>query len=272
MNRRVIAIVTALLAAGLGGLIVLVYASGAEQRALAALDPVEVLIVAEPIPEGTPASALTDLVTATALPASAVGPGALTTLEDVADHVTTTAMQPGEQVLASRFADPATLATPGRVEVPEDMHEVSVLLDAPRALGGHLTAGETVGVVISRNEPDPRETHLTQHRVLVTAVQGGLPPVAPATDAATADPAAAGASTDETAATQSAPPLPESAVMVSLAVPTEDVEEIVFAAEYHRLWLTREGETVPADPTEIVTDATLWPDRPNLPAPQEEQP
>ena len=50
----------------------------------------------------------------------------------------------------------------------------------------------------------------------------------------------------------------KSLVYVSLALNTEDVEEVVYAAENARIWLTREGESVPGDPTAPVTGDSLW--------------
>lgn len=241
MNRRVIAAVLAIVLAAVGGVLLVSYVSGAEQRAMAGLDPVSVLVVAEPITEGTPAEELGELVTTEVIPATAVGPGAVSGLDELAGQVAITDLQPGEQLLASRFTDPESLATDAEVEVPEDMHQLSVLLDSQRVLGGNLTPGTTVGVFISLNE-DP-QTHLRLHKVLVTKVQGGLTPPVPEPEDGQG-PAAA--------------PLPEGSVMVTLALSPADAETVVFAAEYENIWLSLEGAEVPESGTRIVTRENVY--------------
>lgn len=252
MSRRVLAVTAALVLALVGALIVLGYAAGADRRAMASLEPVDVLVALETVPAGTPVESLEGLVAVETVPARAVGPGALTSLEAVSGQITGSVLLPGEQLLETRFADPASLTDATVIPVPADMHEVSIQLDGPRALGGKVQAGDTVGVVMSLNSDLPH-TQLTYHQVLVTRVQGGL--TDPLPQPAPEDPAA---QTSPPAPTPD--PLPGGAVMVSLAVTTEQVEEIVFAAEYERIWLTREGPDVPAEPTETVTGENLWKD------------
>ena len=74
MNRRVVAVAVAVLLALLGAALLLRYVSAADERAMADLQPVSVLIATAPISEGTPASALGELVETRELPATAVGP------------------------------------------------------------------------------------------------------------------------------------------------------------------------------------------------------
>lgn len=252
MTRRLLAIGGALALALIGILLVVNYAADADRRALAELDPVQVLVAAETVPQGTSTDALGALVTVETLPATAVGPGALTSLNAVAGRVTDTVVVPGEQLLETRFVDPDTLIDPAVVPVPEGMHEVSVLLDGPRALGGKIRAGDTVGVAVSSNG-DP-STRLSYHKVLITRVQGGLNPAPTPADEAPTE------TGDEVpvAAAPSADPLPGGSVMVSLALVPEHVEEVVYAAEYERIWLTREGADVPEGTTGRVTGDGFW--------------
>lgn len=241
MNRRIVAGVLAVLLAGLGGVLVIGYATGADQRAMAGMDPVAVLVVAQTVPEGTAAEELGDLVSTEELPSTAVAPGALSSVAEVAGLVTTTELLPGEQLFAGRFVDPQALADAARVEVPEGMHQLSVLLDPQRVLGGHLTPGATVGVFISVT--DPAETHLVQHKVLVTDVQGGIVPASqdePDPDAATAA------------------PVGEGSVMVTLAVEGPDAEQIVFGAEHGSIWLSLEDTEADDSETRIVDRESVY--------------
>ena len=52
-------------------------------------------------------------------------------------------------MLASRFIDPASLDNAQSAPVPEGLQEVSVQLDAQRALGGNVVPGDTVGMFFS---------------------------------------------------------------------------------------------------------------------------
>ncbi|MDD9205591.1 RcpC/CpaB family pilus assembly protein [Georgenia sp. 10Sc9-8] len=244
MSRRLLAAVVAVLLAGLGAVLVFNYVSGAEQRALAGMDPVEVLVVAEPIARGTPGEDLGDLVTIEALPATAVGPGAVSDLGEMAGQVAVTDLHPGEQLLASRFTDPESFAAEAAVEIPEGLHQVSVLLDSQRVLGGNLLPGATVGVFISLTGDEP-QTHLALHKVLVTKVQGGItaPPATPE-EGAEEPPAAA--------------PMPEGSVMVTFALSPADAEKVVYAAEYESIWLSIENAEVPETGTRIVTRENVY--------------
>ncbi|ROR73244.1 Flp pilus assembly protein CpaB [Bogoriella caseilytica] len=242
MNRRVLAAVVALLLAAVGSFVLLQYVSAADQRAVAGLEPVRVLVTTEAIAEGTPAEDLAESVSSELVPATAVGPGALSSLDELGGQVTATALEPGEQVLAGRFILPEELAETAEVEVPDDLHQVSILLEPQRVLGGQLAPGAAVGVIISVDGEDPR-THLTLHQVLVTRVQGGITSASPEAEDGSAPPAPA--------------PMPEGSVMVTLALSPDEAEKLVFAAEFERVWLSLEGPEAPESGTRIVARDTV---------------
>jgi pilus assembly protein CpaB len=237
MRRRLLAAAAALVLAVLGAVVLLAYARGADQRAMAGLRTVQVLVVAQPIAAGTPAEDLAELVSTEQLPAAAGVPGRITDLADLAGQVATAELQPGEQLLASRFAVPGSLQTPGTVAVPAGTEEVSVLLEPQRAVGGRLAAGDLVGVFVSL---DPPATHAVLHRVLVTQVQGAPAPADSAAQAE-ADTASAGSSA------------PTASLMVTLALTAEQAEGVVFGAEHGSLWLSLEPDGADLDETEVIT-------------------
>jgi pilus assembly protein CpaB len=88
---------------------------------------------------------MADLVTVKTLPAAALAPGAVQDVSTLAGLVSTAALEPGEQVLASRFADPATLA-PAPPSVPRGKQQISIDVEPQRLLGGELVPGATVAV------------------------------------------------------------------------------------------------------------------------------
>jgi pilus assembly protein CpaB len=202
MRRRLLAAFAALVLLFVGTVVLLAYVRGADARALAGVRTTEVLVADRPIPEGTPAEELTALVRTEVLPAKAALEGRVTDLGDLAGQVATVDLQPGEQLLAGRFAASEDLGTPGVVPVPDGLQEVSVQLEPQRAVGGRLAAGDAVGVVVSLED---KRTHAVLHDVLVTQVQG-----APA-------PAEQDASGTETAAASAAP---TSSLLVTLAPST----------------------------------------------------
>jgi pilus assembly protein CpaB len=240
VKRRVIAAITAVLLAGVGAVVLLGYVGNADRRAMAGLQPVDVLVVTAAVPEGTTAEALAKLVTTKTLPATSVVKGALSSLATISGQVSTTDLQTGEQVLASRFADPASLANAGDVPVPPGLQQIALSLDPQRALGGHLTAGATVGVFISlpKEGESPAQTHLVQHKVLVTKVDGGTTTPAPEGGIGTAT-------------------SPGAALMVTLAVSSHNAETLVYGAEHGTLWLSLEPPGAVVSGTRVVTRANV---------------
>jgi len=235
MKRRIIAAVAAVVMAAAGAVSLYSYVSRADARAMASLESVQVLVVAKPILKGTAADQLTTEVVSTTLPKVAVVPTAVSSMADLGSMVATVDLQPGEQVIGSKFADRASLADAQAAPVPPGLQEVSLRLDSQRALGGNVTPGDTVAVILTVE----KKTHLALNNILVSRVQGGLAPVP--SDAETADEPA---------------PLPDGSVMVTLAVTPKQAEQIVSATENGSVWLALEPTTVPPDAS-IVTEASV---------------
>jgi pilus assembly protein CpaB len=238
VKRRVIAALTALLLAAVGGILLLAYVSGADRRAMADLAPASVLVVTKAVPEGATASEITDSVEVRQLPGVAVAPDATSSLSELGNLVTTTALQPGEQLLRSRLADPAVLQAAKGVVVPRGMHQVSVQLEPQRAVGGKVVAGDTVGVFLSVVDEKVSYTQLKLHKVLVTAVAGGAVPAA------------------EDGSTEAQPA--QEKLTVTLAAKAPDVAKIVFTAEHGTIWLSAEPADAPDDSVPVLTKGNLY--------------
>lgn len=233
MKIRIIAgVVMAVLA--LSGLVLVnSYVGSAEARALDKQEPREVYLVTAPVPKGTPVEELGESIALHTVPAAVVPEGALSSLEDQGGKVAGVNLEPGEQLLASRLVDPQALEAPGTVPVPKGMQEVTVQLDAARVVGGQLAAGDTVGVIVSFEGEGDREAKTIKdlHKVLVTAVQGAPSGSSTATSDAEGAPVS-----------NSAPAVPEGAMLITLAVKADTAEKIVYASEFGRIWLTHEPE------------------------------
>jgi len=240
MNRRLVSAIAAGVLALLGAALLVGYVNSADSRAIADLDPIEVLVVSAPIAQGTPAEEIAASVTTQSLPRKAVGPDPVRSLAEVADRVASTDLLPGEQLLGARFVTPQSLERFGGIPAPEGYHQVTIALDAPRIVGGTITAGDTVGVFISL--PEPPQTHLTLHKVVVTRVQGGLGSSEPT----------------EVSDNPDAAPVPDGGAMVTMALTARQAETVVFAAEFGTIWLSLEDPTVPESGTRIVTPGNVY--------------
>ena len=238
MNSRVLASAAAAVLAVAGSFLLVSYTNGAEQRALAGVQTSEVLIISAEVPAGTPADVVLQSATKQEVPAKARPADAVTDPAAITGLVTTVDLVPGEQLLSTRFHDPATSQNPADVTVPAGMQEVSILLEPQRTVGGRLKAGDTVGVFLSVKAP-AEATHLTLHQVLVTAVQG--------------TPAAAEASTSgagQAAASES--------VMVTLALTAADAEKVVYGQEFGTIWLSAEPSTAAREGTRELTREEVY--------------
>lgn len=230
MKIRLIAGAVMAVLAVIGIALVVNYAVTADSRALGNQQPREVYLVTAPIVEGTPVEEFGESVTLQTVPEVIVPDGAVIDLGEHGGQIAGVDLQPGEQLLASRLVDPQALEDPGTVPVPKGMQEITIQLEPARVVGGQVEAGDTVGVFVSF-EGDEARTNQELHKVLVTSVQG-----APAA-------AAAEGSAEETEPTgNAAPAVPEGSLLVTLAVKADVAEEIVYAQEFARTWLSLENE------------------------------
>jgi len=226
MKTRLIAGIAAVVLAVVGTVVLVSYVRGADARAMAGMETVDVLVAAEPIPKDTPATDLPKLVTSKQLPATATVPNAVANLDQLAGMVALVPLAAGEQLLDSKFGAPAS-ATPGGVVVPPDMQQITVLLEKQRALGGQIKAGDTVGVFISVK--GSKQTHLTANKVLVTNVQQVT-----ATDSTSTD--------------------LEAKLLITMATTAPVAEKIAFAAEpdFGSIWLSNEPLTADKSGTQVI--------------------
>lgn len=229
MKRRIVTGIVAVLLACVGVAVLLRYAHGADTRALAGVQTVDVLVVSTTIPKGTPVTKLAKFVRVQAVPANLAVPGSMSDLDPIAGRVATIALQPGEQLLSSRFDTSASLEPAGQVSLPAGMQEITLSLEPQRAVGGTLVAGDTVGVFLSAkgNSSATNTTHLTLQKVLVTRV-----------DAGNSDSSASASGSD---------------VLVTLALLAPAAEELVFGAEHGTVWLSDEPATASETGTRPVT-------------------
>ncbi len=249
MKSRLIGGVAALLLAVVGTALLVLYVKGADARALQGAEPVEVLVVQEQVPAGTPVNELTEFLQAEAIPKSVVPEDSLTTLDGQDGKITAADLMPGEQLLAARLVAPEQFS-PGTVPVPEGLEEVTILLAPERMLAGRLKAGDSVGLYISgklEEEAPPidrlpgemvgfkQRTNLNLQNVLVTAVQQAAPQT-------------------EDSQNGEGVAMPNGSAFVTFALNDMNAGRVIFGAEFGSIWLTKETDTSEeADPPVITT-------------------
>ncbi len=285
MNRKWLGVLASIAFVALGTFVLVRYVQGAEERALEGEETVEVLVVNTAVPRGAAADDLQGKVDTVLVPTKVQAPGSVTELSALAGTFAAVDLVPGEQLLASRFVSAEELIALDDFAVPDGLLELTLSLSPDRALGGELRPGDEVAVIASfapftltedesagvqieeaiqqseENETiqqseentterkTPSSTHLIIHNALVTNIQVERLPAA----------------TDEASAEQSGVELaPTGNLLVTLAMEPDDVERIVFTAEFGTVWLAQESETAPEAATRIQTRGTIYLDSASL--------
>ncbi|USQ77465.1 Flp pilus assembly protein CpaB [Ornithinimicrobium cryptoxanthini] len=148
MARRIIAALAALILAAVGVFLVINYANNADERAMGDQETVDVLVATETIARGDSDDLATRLEVRQ-IPRTYVADGALESVEDVEGLVAANNLTAGQQVLASSFVTQEELRRSGDYVVPEEaqgLHQLTINLPNPQALGGSIAPGDTVGL------------------------------------------------------------------------------------------------------------------------------
>lgn len=226
-RQKLIGVIASVLLAAVGTGLLVTYVRSAEDRALKGEKTVDVLVVSATIPKGTKAEDIAANVRMEQVPVKVATNGALASTGPLAGKVAAVDLLPGEQLVPTRFASPAEAQG-----IAPGLLQVTVAMDAVRAIGGQVRKGDTVAVTLSFE--DPQTTHLVLHKVRVTDVRtaDGAPVTIPA-----------------------AGPSPTGMILVTLAVDAPSMERVVFGAEYGRLWLSWEPKEASEGGTKVQTKA-----------------
>ena len=249
MKTRLLGGIAALVVAVIGTIILFNYVQGADKRALANTETVDVLVVKQDVAAGTPADKLSDYVVTKSVPMTAVAADRVADLASLGNKVTSVALVTGEQLLNSRLIEANAYLGPARVKVPAGLQEITFRLGIDRVVGGRVEAGDTVGVFLSTNDAasagsNGNATQLTFHKVLVTAVQfssGAAAQTQQQTQQNTAQGALNADSQKQATSSDS--------YLITLARNSADAQKMVYAYEFGKLYLSRE----PADAIENST-------------------
>jgi pilus assembly protein CpaB len=198
--QRTGALVAAIALALLGTLGLTAYVHSAKERAVAGEKLVDVYVASGTITAGTPASQLHSKVKLESVPAKVRATDAITNLTSIDGRVASTQIEPGEQLLASRFIAVGAQASQvqSSIAVPPGLFQSTISLDPDQALGGQIRAGNRVVVLAmppalgtTTATTTPATAQIIARDVLVTTVQidgskgQGADPKAEVTTAAT---------------------------------------------------------------------------------------
>lgn len=251
MKARLLGGIAALVVAIIGTVLLFNYVQGADRRALANTETEDVLVVKQEVPAGTPASQLGQYVVNKPVPRTAVAADRVDDIGALGSKVTSVALVPGEQLLNSRMVEAGAFLGPARVAVPAGLQEITVRLGIDRVVGGHIQAGDTVGVFVSLGDAaaategapaaSGNGTQLTFHKVLVTAVQfsSGAPAQTQSQATQASSQGALNAESDNKQTSSDS-------YLITFARNAVDAEKLVYAAEFGKIYLSKE----PADATE----------------------
>ncbi len=147
MNRRILMTVVAVVLAVVGTGAVYSYVAAADTRAVDAMKPTDVLIVAKSIPAGTAAQDVEagSYVRADRLPADATPTGSVNEIgADWGTDVATADIQPGQVVVRDMFG--SKVATTSGLAIPESMVAVSVRLSTEGDVAGYVQPGSQIAI------------------------------------------------------------------------------------------------------------------------------
>src|SRR6478752_1092558 len=159
MGRRILAIAAAAVIALIGAVLVLLYARGADNRAVAAASPTAVYVTNAAVPAGTSLKEAMRLqeITQTQVPARSLPAGALTTVDDSNSAlVALTDIAPGQYVLAAGFGETPT--GQAALQVASGKLAVSLTLSDPARVGDFLRPGSFITLFMSYNLKDTGAT------------------------------------------------------------------------------------------------------------------
>ena len=247
MGRRVLAVLAAVVVALVGVVAVLLYAKGADSRAVAGQKPVDVFVAQQVVPAGTTAgdAVANGLMARTQVAAKAVPTGALTAVDDKTSKLLAlNDIAPGELVLSSRFG--TTPLGQKALQVPDGQVAVAVQLSDPARVGTFVTPGSHIVIYDtyssaggSGGSGGAKQTQVLLDDVLVIAMgSSSLTPV----------------QGQQSQAQQSGTPT----ALVTVALAPDTAVKLVHGIQTGELYLGLRGTDAKVQGTKAVTDTTLF--------------
>jgi pilus assembly protein CpaB len=263
VGRRIVAIFAAAVVALLGVVAVLMYAKGADDRAIASQNPSSVYVVKSVVPAGTTLkdAVQSGLIIKTSVASKGVPLGALQGVTGSNGGLFALSdIQPGEYVLSDRFGTKPVGQK--AIDVPAGQVAVSISLTDPARVGTFLTPGSKVVLFdtytptetgakdgASSSSSAAASTKLSQQtRVLLDDV------LVIAMGEASLTPAAAPASGEDAASGTE----PVRGALMTVAVSPADATRLVHGIQTGNLYAALRGTDPKIDLGKVISEATLF--------------
>ena len=250
MGRRVMAVLAAMVVGLIGVAMVLLYASGADARAVADQKPQTVYVAQQLVPSGTTAAdaVAKGLMVPTKIAAKGVPAGALTTVDAATGRlVALSDIAAGSFVVASRFGTTPTGSK--AIQVPDGQVAVSVAFTDPARVSTFLTPGSRIVIydtyqpaaaapVAGNSAVAGKQTRVLLDDVLVIAVGStSLTPTASANGQTQA---------------------PAAGALVTVALAPVTATRLVQGIQTGTLYAGLRGTDTKTNLAQIVSDSTLF--------------
>ena len=237
MQSRVLAILVSVVLAMVATAALVVYVNGADRRAISDQSPTLVWVAAKPIPAGTSGLTAnnTKMIKQVAVPKSNVIGDAVISLNQIQNRYAAVNLEIGEQLLQKRWVGAEDVAGRRLLQIEPGHQALAIEMDMVRQVAGFVTPGDKVSLVLSMKRPAPggdleRSQFLLQN-VQVLAVGA----TALANSAAQGGGSRVNQGRGEVAA-------------VTLSIPDERVEQVVYAAENGSIYMT----LLPPDAKDVI--------------------
>jgi pilus assembly protein CpaB len=257
VGRRIVAIFAAAVVALIGVVAVLMYAKGADDRAIASQNPASVYVVKSVVPAGTTLkdSVQSGLIIKTSVASKGVPLGALSGVNGSNGGLFALSdIQPGEYVLADRFGTKPVGQK--AIDVPAGQVAVSIALADPARVGTFLTPGSKVVLfdtytpteTAAKTGADAAAKLSQQTRVLlddVLVIAMGEASLTPAQAPSSGEDAAAGSE-------------PVRGALMTVAVSPADASRLVHGIQTGNLYAALRGTDPKIDLGKVISEATLF--------------
>jgi pilus assembly protein CpaB len=239
MQSRVLATLVAVVLALVATAALVVYVNGADRRAVSGQEPRMVWVAAQLIKAGTSGQTArnTGQIKQVPVPNKNVVAGAVLSMPQIENRYAAVDIVAGEQLLLRRWVGAEDVAGRRLLQIEPGHQALAIEMDMVRQVAGFVTPGDKVSLVLSMKRPAPggdleRSQFLLQN-VQVLAVGA----TALANSAAQGGGSRVNQGRGEVAA-------------VTLSIPDERVEQVVYAAENGSIYMT----LLPPDAKDVPSD------------------
>jgi pilus assembly protein CpaB len=157
MSGRTLALLGAVLLAGIATLALASYVRGFETRALRGVESVEAFVAKDVIAAGTSGGDAigNGLIEQTLIPRKILADESIRSLTEIENKVAAVNIFKGEQILTSRFVTPGEVG--GMLQIPADRQAMSVELTIPNGVAGFIQPGNRVSILAQIETGDAQE-------------------------------------------------------------------------------------------------------------------